>query len=114
MSDRSVRQFISEPIRPARGTADVAAMARGEPGLPARFTWRGRLYTVSAVLETWKTSTREGLRPTGDLYLRRHWYRLQTTLGPIMTLYCQRQARPAPSPAAKNRWFLYTIEEAGK
>ena len=42
-------EFISEAVRPVGGTFDAAGMARGEPGLPQRFVWRGREYAVMAL-----------------------------------------------------------------
>ncbi|KKK64883.1 hypothetical protein LCGC14_2979730 [marine sediment metagenome] len=107
--DGATERFVSEPLVPDAGTADPAGMARGEPGLPGAFTWRGMRYAVAGVLETWKTSRREGGSPTGELYLRRHWYRIVTTCGRVMTVYCQRQAGDARG--AKRRWWLYTIQE---
>ena len=68
-------RFISEPIVPTPGTFDVRAMTRGEPGLPARFTWRGDEYEVADVLTVWTTSTPEG--GSGEVYLRRHWWEIQ-------------------------------------
>src|SRR5689334_256832 len=97
-------QFVSEPIEPTVGASDVAAMSRGEPGLPARFTWRGQAFEVAHVLSKWKTSTRE----RGDLYLRRHWFEIGTTCGRRMKLYCERQAKTRGKP--KSRWWLYTID----
>lgn len=98
-------RFVSEPIMPRAGAFDAAAMARGEPGLPAEFTWRNQQYVVAKVLNTWKTSTAE----SGRLYLRRHWYRILTADGRIMTLYCQRQTQNPRNPKA--RWWLYSIAE---
>ena len=103
-------QFVSEPIVPVPGTSDARAMSRGEPGLPARFTWRGREYKVVGVLSAWKTSSTDGGGPTGALYLRRHWYKVATQTGEVMTLYCQRQA--ADRRRAKSRWWLYAVEGA--
>ncbi|MFP4107023.1 MAG: DUF6504 family protein [Phycisphaerae bacterium] len=100
-------QFISEPIKPVEGTFDTGGMARGEPGLPQQFTWRGEKLTVVRVLESWKKSGREGHSSKGELYLRRHYYRLETTCGKNMTVYFERQARPATS--ARKRWFLYSL-----
>ncbi len=97
-------QFISEPILPQAGTADTQAMGRGEPGLPTAFTWRSELYTVAGVLSTWKTSSLDA----GRLYLRRHWFRILTTSGQEMVLYCERQARNREKPKA--RWWLYTVQ----
>ena len=98
-------EFISEPIVPVRGTADATGMARGEPGLPARFTWRGQEYRVVALLRTWKSSgpCRHG---SGEMYLRRHWYELRTDPPAVMTLYCDRQPRTGP----KSRWWLYSMQ----
>jgi hypothetical protein len=95
--------FVSEPIEPKAGSFAAAAMARGEPGLPAEFTWRGTRYVVARLLSTWKTSTPD----RGELYLRRHWYRIETTTGEEIVLYCDRQARK--SQHSKARWWLYTI-----
>src|SRR5262245_26069005 len=98
-------EFVSEPIVPDAGTADASAMSRGEPGLPRSFTWRGKHHTVAEVLSTWKTSTRE----RGDLYLRRHWFEIETAAGSRMTLYCERQTKNRNKPKA--RWWLYTITD---
>jgi len=98
-------EFVSEPIAPVPGTADIGAMARGEPGLPARFTWRDTEYAVKAVIKAWKSSSCEG--GTGKLYLRRHWYMIQTDPAYEMTIYCERQARNRRAP--KSRWWLYSV-----
>lgn len=100
----STDEFISEPITPVAGTADTSAMARGEPGVPGQFVWRERSYTVRRLLETWKTSTRD----RGELYLRRHWYRIATTTGEQIVLYCQRQTKNRNKPKA--RWWIYSIK----
>ena len=97
----SDEQFVSEAVTPWRGSADASAMARGEPGLPKGFDWRGQPYRVEKLLATWKTSAKEG--GTGELYLRRHWYRAITDPPAEVVLYCLRQARPG-----RRRWFLYT------
>jgi hypothetical protein len=96
-------EFVSEPIDPLPGTFDTTAMARGEAGLPREFDWRGIRHTVLRVLSTWKSSTPD----RGEMYLRRHWFEVETTSGTRMTLYCERQvSRPKK---AKSRWFLYTL-----
>jgi len=98
-------EFVSEAIVPLPGSFDVAAMSRGEPGLPAQFTWRGWTYAVARLLSTWKTSTAE----LGRMYLRRHWFSIETTTGQRMTLYCERQTRNRSKPKA--RWWLYSIRK---
>jgi len=94
--------FIGEPLTPLRGSFDPAGMARGEPGLPQRFTWRRQQHAVTAVLETWTTS---GHSPCGETYLRRHWYKLTTDTHLTLTIYCDRQPRSA------HRWHVYTLGE---
>ncbi|HUT58324.1 MAG TPA: DUF6504 family protein [Phycisphaerae bacterium] len=108
MGKAHAEQFVSEPITPVPGTADVRAMARGEPGLPGRFTWRGREYRVAEVIQSWKTSgpCRSG---GGEVYLRRHWHKILTEPCQVMKVYCERQARSSRRPKA--RWWLYSIEE---
>lgn len=104
------RQFVSEEITPVPGTGRAVDMARGEPGLPIRFTWRGAEYRVAGVIHRWKTSgpCHHG---SGEIYLRRHWYRIRTDPPAVMTVYCERQARSRQR--AKSRWFLYTLEPVG-
>jgi phosphoribosylglycinamide formyltransferase-1 len=101
-------EFISEPIVPDAGSADAAAMSRGEPGLPRSFTWRNTHYVVARVIAKWKTSSREA---AGELYLRRHWFEIETTAGLRITLYCERQTRNRNKPKA--RWWIYTIRDGG-
>jgi hypothetical protein len=97
-------EFVSEPITPVAGTSDISAMARGEPGVPQRFIWRDKTYVVQQTLETWKTSTRD----RGELYLRRHWYRIVTTTDEQFVIYCQRQTTNRNKPQA--RWWIYSIK----
>jgi phosphoribosylglycinamide formyltransferase-1 len=103
-------EFVSEELKPMAGTADTAAMSRGEAGLPGRFTWRGREYRVAGVIRKWKSSgpCRSG---GGERYLRRHWYRVLTEPPAIMTVYYERQARLPKRPKA--RWWIYTVEAVG-
>ncbi len=106
-------EFVSEQIVPVPGTASTARMARGEPGLPARFTWRDTQYRVVQVVQTWRTSgpCRSG---ADEIYLRRHWYKVLTDPHGVMTLYFERQAlHPRRSKA---RWWIYSIqrESAGQ
>ena len=107
MTPKSREEFVSEEIVPVPGTGRAPAMARGEPGLPERFTWRGATYRVAGVIGQWKTS---GPCTSGsdERYLRRHWYRIVTAPAATMVVYCERQARSRRR--AKSRWFLYTTE----
>ena len=110
MSDSAHEEFIGEPMTPVAGTGDAAAMARGEPGLPARFTWRGREYRIAGVIRTWK-STGPCRSGGGEVYLRRHWYEVRTDPPAVMTVYCDRQAKDRKHPKA--RWWVYTVTEGG-
>ena len=79
-------------------------------GLPQRFVWRDREYTVAAVLAVWKEDgpCRHG---SGEMYLRKHWFKIATHQGPQMTLCFERQARSKRQN--KLRWWLFTIECEG-
>jgi hypothetical protein len=85
---------------------DTGRMARGEPGLPGRFLWRGQEYVVERVLEQWK-ETSPCTSGSGERYVRKHWYRIRTTSGSEMRIYFERQARSARE--RKRRWWLYTV-----
>ena len=104
-------EFVSEPVTPDRGTFEAAAMARGQPGLPAGFTWRGRRYTIDRLLEAWKHTELDKHR-SGERYYRKHYYRIRTDTGEIMTLYAVRHLKHGESP--RNRWWLYTVENPGE
>ncbi len=86
------KEFISEAITPVGGSFDTSGMAAGEPGLPARFVWRGGEYEVARVVDKWKTTgaCRHG---SGEQYVRKHWFRVQLTDGTEMEIYFDRQAR---------------------
>jgi len=99
-------QFVSERIQPVKDAISTVGMAVGEPGFPEKFLWRRKEYAVAGVLEKWKDTSR--CKSGGnEQYVRRHWYRIQTTDGSEMKIYFERQAR------SKNqrlqRWWLYTV-----
>ena len=99
-------EFICEELHPVAGTADAAAMSRGEPGLPGRFRWRHAEYRVLGVVKQWKTSgpCRNG---SDEVYLRRHWYQVLVEPRAVMTLYCDRQPKDRRRP--KRRWWVYSM-----
>lgn len=109
---RGPGEFISELIAPVGPSFDAGAMARGEPGLPQAFEWRGRKVAITSRLEQWKATSAEGGRAGGQVYLRRHYYRLAMADGCVWTVYFTRQTPPSGSP--KSRWFLYTIAQSGE
>jgi hypothetical protein len=98
--------FVSEVIAPIPETGDAAGMSRGAPGLPKRFTWRGREYEVEAVLKTWR-ETGPCTSGSGEQYVRKHWFTVRTASGEEMTLYFERQARSGRD--RKRRWWLFTV-----
>jgi phosphoribosylglycinamide formyltransferase-1 len=103
-----VKRFVGEPIEPLTETADTRRLARGEPGLPRRFRWRGEEHEVAEVLEAWKQTG--GCRhASGEQYVRKHWYRVRTAAGAEMTLYFERQPRSARQRAV--RWWLHAVAE---
>jgi hypothetical protein len=99
-----MEEFISDPLRPL-GKFDTGAMATGVPGLPQGFEWRGESFQIEAQLDAWKQSAPT---PGGQVYLRRHCYRLRMSDGSVWTVYFTRQTPRCGSP--KRRWFLYSID----
>jgi len=104
-----VEEFVSEPIAPTGGAFDCAAMARGEPGLPGGFVWRGAVHRIVALAQRWKETSAEGAHAGGQIYLRRHYFKLRMDNGQTWTVYFLRQT-PKSGPATV-RWFLYLVEE---
>jgi hypothetical protein len=102
-------RFISEQIRPVAETIDTSAMVRGEPGLPRKFVWRGKEYTVDTVLEKWKEYG-DCTSGSDERYLRKHWFLIRTTDGHEMKIYFERQAKSKRE--VKTRWWLYTLSVA--
>ena len=100
--------FVSEPITPLEASFDTAGMARGEPGLPRKFRWRGREFTVAEVLEQAKQYG-DCAHGSGERYVRRHAYRIRTTEGQIMRVYFQRSFGRG-RVTTKGRWRLQQIE----
>ncbi len=96
-------EFISEPIQPDPASFDTAAMAKGQAGLPAGFTWRDQHYKIVEVLEEWKDSEREYHR-RGEAYYRKHFWRIRVDDGDEMTIYALRRVKRGESP--KKRWWL--------
>jgi hypothetical protein len=97
---------VLEPIEPAAGSFDPRAMARGEPGVPRAFRWRGRDYEVVEVLG----SAREvvGAGGAGGVdgvgYVRRHAVTVRTRCGLVLVLVGARARGAGPA-----RWSLREI-----
>jgi len=102
-----VPRFVSEPITPLDASFDAGRMAMGEPGVPRRFRWRKQEIAVAAILES-RREFGDCAHGSGERYVRRHYYRIQTVQGPVMTLAFQRsfgRGRPV-----KSRWRLFSID----
>jgi len=100
--------FISEPITPLDQSFDPSGMARGEPGLPHKFRWRKQEFSVARILEQGKDHG-NCAHGSGERYVRKHTYLIQTTDGSVMNLYFQRSfGRGKPSAT---RWWLQSIEK---
>lgn len=102
-----MKRMVSEPIGPEAGSFDPSVMVTGGPGLPGAFVWRGVRYRVDGCEAVWK-----GLGPEaggGEIYLRRHYFRLRMEGDRRWVVYCLRQ--PSSAGGGRQRWFLYTVEE---
>lgn len=69
------------------------SMASGVPGVPRHFRWRERAYTVARVLGTRK-DTGPCTSGSGERYVRRHFFDIETTDGERMTLSVSRGTKP--------------------
>ena len=98
-------KFVSEPIRPAPGTADAQAMASGAPGLPREFTWRGRPLRIEKVLRTWR-DTGPCKHGKTESYVRKHWFEVETPAREVARIYFERRPRGGGKLA---RWWLFSI-----
>ena len=92
---------------PESGSGSIESMARGEPGVPRAFTWRGKRYEVAAVEATWKGHGDD----RGDTYVRKHWYDIVTACGVRMRIYFDRN--PGRGGSARSRWWIYSVEPRG-
>ena len=104
MPDANIQQrlFVSEPIEPDIGSSDIGAMSRGEPGVPRAFIWRGRRYRVAH-----SSAARRALgEDRGDVYVRRHYYDVETTDALRMNIYFERNPS---NRSQRKRWWLYTV-----
>lgn len=101
-------RFVSEPIEPDATTFDTGRMASGEPGLPAAFAWRGRTIRIAGIRRSWKQTgpCRHG---SGEQYVRKHWYEVDTGTDGVMTIYFERKP---PRQRGAARWWLFSIDGA--
>lgn len=102
-----MKRFVGEALRPVKETFDAGRMAAGGPGLPREFLWRGARVGVARVLSEWRETgpCRHG---SGERYVSKHWFEIQTEAGETMRLYFERRAR---GRALSARWWLFSVEE---
>jgi hypothetical protein len=101
--------FVGETIEPVAETFDARGMARGEPGVPRRFRWRGEEHEVAAVLETTK-ETGACTHGSAERYVTKHRFRVRTTSGLEMALSFDRRARTPKELRAA--WCLHSVTDA--
>lgn len=102
-----MKRFVGEALQPVKETFDAGRMAAGGPGLPCEFLWRGSRVGVARVLNEWRETApcRHG---SGERYVSKHWFEIQTEAGETMKLYFERRAR---GRALSARWWLFSVEE---
>jgi hypothetical protein len=93
------RKFVGQSIA-AAGDGLITPASGSEPPVPRAFRWKGRTFDVSAVLRSWRTTRTD----RGDVYLKRHWFELETTSGEKLEVYFDREARRGAP-----RWWLYSL-----
>ncbi len=100
-------QFIGESVTVTDSAFDASVMASGAPGVPSVFSWRGTSYRVRAVLHTGKTN-RPCRHGSGERYIDKHVYCVETETGEVMTLYCRRTS------GRKAGWTLYSLRKKAR
>jgi hypothetical protein len=94
-----MRTFVGRSIAPA-GDGFITAASGSEPPVPRAFRWDDRTFDVCAVLRSWRATKTD----RGDVYLKRHWFELETRSGEKLEVYFDRESRRrAP------RWWLYSL-----
>jgi phosphoribosylglycinamide formyltransferase-1 len=100
--------FVSELIEPLDASFDTARMAQGEPGVPHKFRWRGRVHALDAVLEAQKNYG-DCSHGSGERYVRKHLYRVLTSEGLVLRLCFQRTLGRGKFRTT-SRWWVQSIE----
>jgi len=98
-------RFVSEAVTPVLATCDTSRMAAGEPCLPREFLWRGKTIEVAAILRSWRETGRCH-NGSPELYVRKHWFEVETTSHCTMKIYFDRQPRGGRKGG---RWWLFSI-----
>ena len=102
-------ELVSEPIVPQAGSFDTGAMGRGEPGLPAAFTWARTDLPHHAARVRVEGVSREGAsRGRGSCICVGIATACWSTTGRSGSSKLTRQASPGQNP--RRRWFLYALD----
>lgn len=121
MTDSKPIRFIDEEIEVH---FDQPPVLEKKPGCPGGFTWQGRTYRVTEMLDEWSDFTRRGkfarnMTPghaavastRGSWGVGRFYYRVRTDTGQIFDLYYDRA--PKDAVHRKGEWLLYREMSAG-
>src|SRR5512146_2545970 len=99
-------RLISEPIAPVPDAEPADhPHEMGEPVLPSRFRFRETEFRVDAVLEGWKSYSPRAANTRGR-YVRRHWYRIRTDSGRVLTIYFVRTTQTGSRK--EKGWWVYS------
>jgi len=99
-----MRRFVGRPLEPD-GNEFLTPSANGEPPLPAAFRWDEGIMAVRAIRRTWRSTKSD----RGDVYLKRHWFEIETFDGSVAQIYFDREAG-----RGRAHWWLYTVDAVDK
>lgn len=73
----------------------IEVETEGEVKRPARFTWRGREYTIARILASWQDSSMPSSlrRPKWTMRHHRNYYHVETDSGDRFEIYLDRGAK---------------------
>jgi hypothetical protein len=111
-------EFYSEPITVK---FSVEPLQEKKPGLPVAFTWRGKPYTIMALLKEWHGYRRRGTMKDfydqkrgnapeivsgrkGSWGVGRDYYRVVVDSGEVFDIYYDRKPK---GQKKKGEWTLY-------
>ena len=100
------QQFVSESIKPVIESTDTNTATAGGPVLPHEFIWRKKTIIITSVIRTWH-ETGPCKHGSPEVYVRKHWYEVETSLNRKAKIYFERQPR---GRKITRRWWLFSIE----
>jgi phosphoribosylglycinamide formyltransferase-1 len=105
--NETVQKFISESIKPVIARTAAGEMATGGPALPLEFIWRGKALEIARVIDHWH-ETGPCKHGSGERYVRKHWFEVETADHRKAKIYFERKAR---GKQLTERWWLFSIED---